>query len=89
MSASIPSNTPQPEEEEEIIDLEKELTISFTEGFYMHTPSGEIRRATVEGARVIWFEATFDTFIGVEIRSSASQRRILGDLRFLPNFLHR
>lgn len=86
MSSTQPPNTPNPEDEEVPINVEAEERITFPEGYYRHTPTGEIRRASVDGARVIWFEATFDTFIGVEIRSKASSRRLLGDLAFLPGY---
>jgi hypothetical protein len=74
------------EENEETLDIVAEMRIGFPEGYYRHS-SGEVRRAKVVGARVLWYEAEFDTFVGVETRSKANSRRILEEIVFLPNFL--
>jgi hypothetical protein len=91
MSTQPPSNPGQgpsdseEEEEEAPVNWDAEIRIGFQEGYYRAT-TGEIRRAKVEGARVLWYECAFDTFVGVELRSAASGRRILGELTYLPNY---
>jgi hypothetical protein len=91
MSTQPPSNPGQgpsdsEEEEEAPVNWDAEIRIGFQEGYYRAT-TGEIRRAKVEGARVLWYECAFDTFVGVELRSAASGRRILGELTYLPNYV--
>jgi len=80
-----PNQPNQPEEVEIAVDRPSELRIPFTEGFYQ-LPTGEVRRAAVSDVRVLWFDATLECFITVELRSQANARRLLGELTYLPNF---
>lgn len=64
----------------------REEDIRFTEGFYLHTESGGVRRAAVRGRMILWFDAELEVFIGGESRSHAASRILLEELRLLPNY---
>lgn len=80
------NQTPSDDGEEQPLDIAAELRVNFPEGYYLYAPTGEVRRASIGGARVMWFEADLEVFLYVESRSAANSRRMLEELIYLPNF---
>lgn len=65
------------------------MATNFKPGFYAVRvgEDTQVRRAVVEGGRVIWYETHFDRFVGVETVSNAISRVLLEEITHLPNYV--